>query len=76
MQWLKKNAPGMLLCLVIAIPSWFLGDVVSVVGGAVFAMLIGMAVTIFFREKGVFQSGIAFTSKKYCSMPSCCSASV
>ena len=64
MQWLKKNAPGMLLCLVIAIPSWFLGDVVSVVGGAVFAMLIGMAVTIFFREKGVFQSGIAFTSKK------------
>ena len=64
MQWLKKNAPGMLLCLVIAIPSWFLGDVVSVVGGAVFAMLIGMAVTIFFREKGVFQSGIGFTSKK------------
>lgn len=64
MQWLKKNAPGMLLCLVIAVPSWFLGDVVSVVGGAVFAMLIGMAVTVFFRKKGVFQSGIAFTSKK------------
>ena len=23
MQWVKKNAPGMLLCLVIAITSWF-----------------------------------------------------
>lgn len=64
MEWIKKNAPGMLLCLVIAIPSCFLGDAVSVVGGAVFAMLIGMAVTVFFRKKGVFQSGIAFTSKK------------
>ena len=64
MDWIKKHAPGMLLCLVIAIPAWFLGEAVSVVGGAVFAMLIGMLITVFFREKGVFKTGIAFTSKK------------
>ena len=42
MNFLKKSIPGILLCLIIAVPSWFLGQAVPVIGGPVFAILIGM----------------------------------
>ena len=64
MTFIKKNWKGLLLCIGIAVPSWFLGKLVPVIGGAVFAIIIGMIITLFFKEKGDFQSGIAFTSKK------------
>lgn len=59
-----KQIPGILLCLCIAVPAWFLGNLVPVVGGPVFAILIGMIITIFVKEKGAFGTGITFTSKK------------
>ena len=64
MNFIKTNWRGLLLCLAIAVPAWFLGQLVPVVGGPVFAILAGMIVTLFFQEKGRFQPGIAFTSKK------------
>lgn len=64
MNWLKKNAWGLLLCLVIAVPCWFLGKLLPVVGGPVFAILVGMLITLFWKDKASFQMGIQFTSKK------------
>lgn len=64
MEFLKKSWPGILLCLVIAVPAWFLGRAFEVVGGPVFAILIGMVIALFLRRKEPFAPGIAFTSKK------------
>lgn len=64
MSFIKKNALGILLCLAIAIPSWFLGTAFPIVGGAVIAILAGMVLTLIIKNKGVLESGIKFTSKK------------
>ena len=60
----KDRGLGLLLCLCIALPCWLLGRAVPVVGGPVFAILAGMVVALFYREKRRTQAGIAFTSKK------------
>ncbi len=59
-----KNIPGLLLCLCIAVPAWFLGNLLPVIGGPVFAILAGMIITIFVKDKGICHDGITFTSKK------------
>lgn len=64
MQFLKKNGPGLLLCLAIAAPSWLLGMRFPVVGGAVIAILAGMVIALFLRSRGHLESGIKFASKK------------
>lgn len=64
MNLLKKNAPGLALCLAVALPSWFLGSAAPVVGGPVFAILIGMVLTLILKEKEPFTAGINYTSKK------------
>ncbi|BAK97311.1 hypothetical protein OBV_01130 [Oscillibacter valericigenes Sjm18-20] len=64
MIFFKKNGPGLLVCLAIAVPSWLLGKWFPVVGGAVTAILAGMVVTMFIRDKSRLESGIKFTSKK------------
>ena len=61
---LKKNYKGILLCLVIAIPCWFLGKKFPIVGGPVFGIILGMMITLFIKDKKDLQSGITFTSKK------------
>lgn len=63
MNFLKKNISGILVCLAIAVPSWFLGKKFPVVGGAVIAILVGMIVTMFWHDKGKAESGIKWTSK-------------
>ena len=63
MNFVKKNWSGILLCLVIAIPSWFLGKIFPVVGGAVTAIIAGMIVTMFWNNKGKAEAGIKWTSK-------------
>jgi uncharacterized integral membrane protein (TIGR00698 family) len=64
MELLKKYRKGLILCFCIALPSWFLGLLVPVVGGPVFAILLGMAVTYYIRKDESFRPGITFTSKK------------
>lgn len=64
MNWIKKNWPGIALCLGIAVPAWLLGQLVPVVGGPVFAILIGMALTMVLKDKERLKAGISFTSKK------------
>lgn len=56
--------PGLLLCLILALPAWCLGQLFPVVGGPVFAILAGMLLTLFLPQKKSLQAGINYTSKK------------
>ena len=47
-----------------AVPCWLLGKAFPIVGGPVFAILAGMIVTLFYRNKAGTQAGIVYTSKK------------
>lgn len=64
MKEIMKNWKGILLCFLLAIPSWFLGKRFEIIGGAVIAIIVGMVITLFWKNKGVFEGGIKFTSKK------------
>lgn len=60
----KSFYKGLLLCLCIAIPAWFLGKVFPLVGGPVIGILIGLIVAYFIKDKNSYKDGIKFTSKK------------
>ncbi len=64
MNFIKKAGPGLLLCLILSVPSFLLGKAVPVVGGPVFAILFGMAVALVLPNRERYQAGIAFTSKR------------
>lgn len=64
MKFISKNGAGILVCLVIAIPAWLLGKQFPIIGGPVIAMLAGMVITLFLKEKGRLENGIKYTSKK------------
>lgn len=61
-----KTWKGVLFALVIAVPAWLLGKQFEVVGGPVFAILIGMVLALLVpAEKGApLAAGVKFTSKK------------
>lgn len=61
--------PGLVLCLLLALPSWFLGKAFPLIGGPVIGILIGIILANVFPkfikgEKNNFLEGINFTSKK------------
>ncbi|NCA99471.1 MAG: YeiH family putative sulfate export transporter [Clostridia bacterium] len=68
LKW--RSGPGLLLCLVIAVPAWFLGRFLPVIGGPVFGILMGILLANFFPGliSGLsgfgFETGIRLTSKK------------
>ena len=64
MNFIKKNWKGMLLCLIISVPCWLLGQKFPIIGGPVFSIIAGMVITLFLKDKTAFQDGITFTSKK------------
>ncbi|MCI6012967.1 MAG: YeiH family protein [Firmicutes bacterium] len=64
MNFIKEKGKGLLLCLLIAVPSWFLGQQFPIIGGPVIAIIAGMILTLLMKDKSAFQSGITFTSKK------------
>lgn len=64
MDFIKKNIKGILLCAAIAIPSYFLGKIFPLIGGAVISIICGMLAALFLKDKSSFESGIKFTSKK------------
>ena len=51
MNFIEKNWRGIIICFIIAVPSWFLGKIFPVVGGAVIAIIAGMIITMFWNEK-------------------------
>lgn len=59
--------PGIVLCLVIAAPAWFLGLRFPIIGGPVFGILLGMLIGSLLLRGAVTErmsAGIKFTSKK------------
>lgn len=57
---------GLVLCLIISIPAWLLGKQFEVIGGPVFAIVIGivLALVVPDRFNGSLQPGVKYTSKK------------
>lgn len=62
----KENSKGIVLCLILSLPAWFLGKRFEVIGGPVFAILLGMALALILRGRNTqsLQPGIKYTSKK------------
>lgn len=61
---MAKIRKGILLSLAIAVPAYLLGLAFPVIGGPVIAIIAGMVIAVFFKDKGAFAEGIRFTSKK------------
>lgn len=67
MEFLKKNGLGILLCFIIALPSFLISLYISafkVIGGPIIAIIIGMIAAVFLKDRSKFQAGIGFTSQK------------
>lgn len=61
----KENIEGIIFCFLMAIPAWFLGKIMPIIGGPVFSILIGILVAGLLKDgKKTFQPGINFVSKK------------
>jgi len=63
----KKNLPGILFCVIIALFSHILGQIAPVAGGAVIGILLGMIIASFLkpgRLKDTLTPGIKETSKR------------
>jgi Predicted membrane protein len=58
-----KLLPGILLSGAIAVPAWFIGTAVPVIGSPVLGILFGM-ILAFWKRPAIFDGGIKFTSKK------------
>ncbi len=64
MNFAKENYKGFLISLAVAVPAFFLGKIFPVIGGPVIAIITGMIVTLFVKDKSPFAKGITFVSKK------------
>ena len=60
---LKNKIYGILICLIIAIPALIMGNVFPVIGGPIIAIILGMVISLFWKDKNSFEDGISFTSK-------------
>ena len=58
-----KALPGILYALALALPSWIAGKYIPVIGGPVFAIILGIAAGSFFHPE-TCKAGIKFTGKK------------
>lgn len=58
-----KYSYGVIVCLIIAIPSLILGNLFPVIGGPIIAIILGMLIAFAWHEKESFDEGISFTSK-------------
>lgn len=64
MEKAQKYLPGIILSIVIAIISFYLGKQITLVGGPVFALLLGIICNLFIKSDIKFQPGLDFASKK------------
>ena len=68
MNFIKKNWKGVLLCLIIAIPSWILGKFFPIVGDPVFAILLGMVITLLVSDNLLYRAASHLCPKRSCNM--------
>ncbi len=64
MAWIRENSKGILLSLVIALAAVLLGNLVPIVGGPVFGILLGILFGNTIGRPDGTARGIQFTSKK------------
>ncbi|MDD6920646.1 MAG: putative sulfate exporter family transporter [Eubacteriales bacterium] len=55
---------GIIFCAICVIPCWLLGNMFPIIGAPIIAILSGMIIAIFVKDKGIFATGIKYTSKK------------
>ncbi len=60
----RRGGPGIGICLVLALIAWLLGSRFPLVGGPVFAILLGIIVGNIIQVPGAARPGIGFCSKK------------
>lgn len=79
MMHIKRKIPGILICLLIAVPAWFLGKTFPIMGGPVFGILIGIIIANILPRllsnrsnfnsinllslSGMYDDGVKYTSK-------------
>ena len=67
-DFVKTNWLGVTLCFAIAVLADTFSKIIpvvgSIIGGPVFAILFGMIITMFIKNKSNLQAGITFTAKK------------
>lgn len=59
----KEIILGLIICFLLAIPSFLLGNLFPIIGGPIIAIILGMIIAIFWKDKGRAEDGIGFTSK-------------
>ncbi|MCY1714771.1 YeiH family protein [Caproiciproducens galactitolivorans] len=63
MKTLINKLPGIALTAMIAVPAWFIGKMIPVVGSPVLGILFGMLLA-FWKRPQLLDDGISYTSKK------------
>jgi uncharacterized integral membrane protein (TIGR00698 family) len=63
MENVKKRLPGILLAAVLALPAWWIGKLIPVIGSPVAGILLGM-IAAFWKRPDTLNPGISYTSKK------------
>lgn len=63
MKTIGNRLPGVALAAAIAVPAWFIGKLVPVVGSPVLGILFGMLLA-FWKRPQLLDEGISYTSKK------------
>lgn len=63
MKKLTNKLPGIALAAMIAVPAWFIGKIIPVVGSPVLGILFGMLLA-FWKRPQRLNDGISYTSKK------------
>lgn len=61
---MRENGKGLILCFILALPAWYFGKQVPVVGAPVFGIFIGACLHTFYQGQSAFHSGVKFVSKK------------
>ena len=60
----KENRAGILLCLVLAVLAWLIGQHLPMLGGPIIGILIGLIITNIWKSQDAFSKGIKISSKR------------
>ena len=61
-----SKLPGIALCLVIALPSWFLGKTFPIIGGPIISILLGMVAGQFLKDRTKVKAGFPLHPNTSC----------
>ena len=64
----RENWAGILLCLCLAVFTWFIGQHLPMIGGPIIGILIGLIITNLWKNQDAFTKGIKVTSKRVLQM--------